>query len=92
MRVAGRERVVARAAHAMRVARAVRDARPRGAARLEHEHRGRGGVAVDRAVAAVGVPAHEHVERAGRAVVTEHGVVVVDRVGELAVAGDLRQR
>jgi hypothetical protein len=46
---------------------------------LEHEHGGGGGMAVDRAVAAVAVPAHEHVERARGAVVAEHGVVVVDR-------------
>src|SRR6187399_2885360 len=76
------------ASYAVAVARAVGMNVPEVLLALEHEDRGRGDVPMDRAVAAVVAPAHEHVERARIDVVTEHGVVVIHEVGERRVSRD----
>src|SRR5262245_25275760 len=88
-RVARRERVVASAAHPLGASRAVRVDVPEVLLALEHEHGGGREVAVDRAMAAVPGPAHDHVERPAGDVVAQDRVVVADLVGAARIARDL---
>ena len=59
---------------------------------FENEHRGRRDVPMSRAMTTLGVESEHHVERASLSVVSEDGVFVMHRIGELGSPSILLQR